>query len=98
VKLWHSLPKRVKLPLTAAGLIAGALAASWVAVIVLPLFVAYVLVFGLKGAESGEAAAQRQRVDEKIRWLLVEHCLDDTPDNRAYLRQLRWPIPKVKKP
>jgi hypothetical protein len=36
-------------------------------------------------------------VDEKIRWLLVEHCLDDTPANRAHLMQLRWPIPKVKK-
>jgi len=24
--------------------------------------------------------------------------VDDTPDNLAYLRQLRWPIPKVKKP
>jgi len=97
VKAWHSLPKRVKLPLTAAGLIAGALAAGWVAAIVLPLFVAYVLVFGLKRSENSEAAAQRQRVDEKIRWLLVEHCLDDTPANRAHLMQLRWPIPKVKK-
>ena len=97
MKFWHSLPKRVKLPLTAAGLIAGALAAGWVAVIVLPLFVAYVLVFGLKGPGNGKAAAQRKRVDEKIRWLLVEHCLDDTPANRAHLMQLRWPIPKVKK-
>jgi hypothetical protein len=78
-------------------LIAGALVTGWVVAIVLPLFVAYVLVFGLKKAENSEAAAQRQRVDEKIRWLLVEHCLDDTPANRAYLMQLRWPIPKVKK-
>jgi hypothetical protein len=51
----------------------------------------------LAPAVEGEAAAQRQRVDEKIRWLLVEHCLDDTPANRAHLMQLRWPIPKVKK-
>ena len=97
MKAWHSLPKRVKVPLTAAGLFAGALLTAWAAAIVLPFFVAYVLIFGLKRAENSEAAAQRQRVDEKIRWLLVEHCLDDTPDNRAYLMQLRWPIPKAKK-
>ena len=97
MKLWHSLPRRVKLPLMAAGLIAGALATGWVVAIVLPFFVAYVLVFGLKGADRRKADETRQQVDEKIRWLLVEHCMEDTPANRDRLMQLRWAYPKAKK-
>lgn len=97
MKLWHALPQRIRLPLVVAGVIAGAIVTGWIAAIGLPFFVAYVLIFGLTGAERRKADETRQQVDDKIRWLLVEHCLEDTPANRDHLMRLRWSYPKTKR-